>query len=279
MSSSGFTPFFLAGPTGRLFAIYHSCRPIADNTINFVYVPPFAEEMNRSRRMVSLQARELAKRGVGVLLLDLFGTGDSEGEFREGTWQAWIGDVEAAIFWLRAQGSARNGLWGLRLGGLLAMAVACGSADIEHAILWNPVTSGRTLLKQFLRILLAANMERSERGQDTKALRARLLSGETIEVAGYSLTPALAMALEAAELAAFPPSPSVTVDWFELVADEGLTPPPMSCSTVQNWHRQGSQVSLLTSVGEPFWSLQEITVAAGLIEATSALFEPENDRR
>jgi hypothetical protein len=122
-------------------------------------------------------------------------------------------------------------------------------------------------------------MERSERGQDTKALRARLLSGETIEVAGYSLTPALAMALEAAELAAFPPSPSVTVDWFELVADEGLTPPPMSCSTVQNWQRQGSQVSLLTSVGEPFWSLQEITVAAGLIEATSALFEPENDRR
>jgi hypothetical protein len=135
------------------------------------------------------------------------------------------------------------------------------------------------MLKQFLRILLAANMERSERGQDTKALRARLLSGETIEVAGYSLTPALAMALEAVELAAFPPPPSVKVDWFELVADGGLGPPPAVRSAAQSWRKQGSRTSLWTSVGEPFWSLQEITVAAGLIEATSALFEPENDRR
>lgn len=278
MLSSGFTPFFLPGTTGRLFAIYHSWRPAADNAINFVYVPPFAEEMNRSRRMVSVQARELARRGVGVLLLDLFGTGDSEGEFREATWQTWIGDIEAAISWLRAQGSARTGVWGVRLGGLLAMAVACRSADIEHAILWNPVTSGRTLIKQFLRIHLAANMENSEKAHDTKTLRARLKAGETIQVAGYALTPALATSLETAAIAAFPPSPSVTVDWFELVADEGLTPPPMSCSTVQNWRQQGLQTLLRPLVGEPFWSLQEITIAAGLIEATSALFDPESAR-
>jgi len=279
MSSSGFTPFFLPGPAGRLFAIYHSRRPVADNIINFIYVPPFAEEMNRSRRMASLQARALARRGVGVLLMDPFGTGDSEGEFREATWETWIGDLEAAIAWLKSEGSMRSGAWGVRLGGLLAMDVACRSADIEHAILWNPVTSGRTLLKQFLRIHLAANMEGSGRRQDTKMLRERILAGETIEVAGYALTPALVASIESAELVAFPPPPSVMVDWFELVADGGLEPSPAVRSAAQNWRKQGSRTSLRPLVGEPFWSLQEITVAASLIEATSALFEPESVRR
>jgi exosortase A-associated hydrolase 2 len=221
----------------------------------------------------------LAGRGVGVLLLDLFGTGDSEGEFRDATWEGWIGDIKAALSWLSAQGSARNGLWGVRLGGLLAMAAACGSTGMEQAILWNPVTSGRLMLKQFLRIHLAANMEGAEKRQDAKMPRARILSGETVEVAGYALTPALARSLEMAELAAFPPSPSVTVDWFELVADADLAPPPAACSTVRNWQQRGSRTSLRTFVGEPFWSLQEINVASSLIEATSALFKPECARR
>jgi exosortase A-associated hydrolase 2 len=279
MSSSGFTPFFLPGPTGRLFAIYHSWCPVADNAINFIYVPPFAEEMNRSRRMASLQARELARRGVGVLMVDPFGTGDSEGEFREATWETWIGDLEVAIAWLKSEGSMRNGAWGVRLGGLLAMDVVCRSADVEHVILWNPVTSGRNTLKQFLRIHLAANLEGLDKRQDTKTLRARILSGETIEVAGYAISPGLATALESAELSAFLPPPSVTVDWFELVANEGLPPPPAACSTVQKLQQQGLQTSLRICVGDPFWSLQEITLAASLVEATSALFGLENAPR
>lgn len=278
MPSSRFTPFFLPGPSGKLFAVYHSSRPVADNTINFVYVPPFAEELNRSRRMASLQAQELASRGIGVLLLDLFGTGDSEGDFRDATWQAWTGDVEAAISWLKDQGSARTGLWGTRLGGLLAMAVACRSAEIEHVILWSPVASAWASLKQFLRIQLATSMESSERRQNTEVLRERLAAGETIEVAGYALTPALATSLEMAELTSFPPPPKVAVDWFELVAEEELPSPPAARTVVQNWHQQGAQISLRTAVGKPFWSLQSITVASRLIEATSALFKPESVR-
>ena len=279
MSFSGFTPFFMPGPAGRLFAVYHSWRPTAENTFNIVYVPPFAEESNRSRRMASLQARELARHGVGVLLLDPFGTGDSEGEFRDATWQTWACDVEAAVSWLRDQGSVRNGLWGVRVGGLLAMAVACSLPEIEHVILWNPVISGRAALRQFLRIHLAANMGEATSRQDTKTLRARLESGETIEVAGYAITPALATSLETAELAAFPPASTVKVDWFELVADEEMAPPPAASSMARNWHRKGAQTSLRTCLGEPFWSLQEITIATGLIEATSALFKPECARR
>jgi hypothetical protein len=46
-------------------------------------VPPFAEEMNKSRRMIAEVGRRLEGSGVGMLLVDLFGTGDSEGEFAQ----------------------------------------------------------------------------------------------------------------------------------------------------------------------------------------------------
>ena len=90
-----------------------------------LYLPPFAEEANRSRRMAVLQARRLAARGWPVLLLDPFGTGDSAGAFHEARWELWLADAAQAAAWLATRwpgGSVT--LWGLRLGALLAAALA-----------------------------------------------------------------------------------------------------------------------------------------------------------
>ena len=57
-------PLFLDGGAGRLFAVH--VRPEAAARETLIYVPPFAVEMNRSRRMAALQARALAARGIGV---------------------------------------------------------------------------------------------------------------------------------------------------------------------------------------------------------------------
>lgn len=43
---------------------------------SIVYIHPFAEEMNKSRRMAALQARALTLAGFAVLQLDLIGCGD-----------------------------------------------------------------------------------------------------------------------------------------------------------------------------------------------------------
>ena len=53
-------PIFIDSPSGRLFGVY--CAPGASTRRRgaVLYVPPFAEEMNRSRRMVALQARAFA---------------------------------------------------------------------------------------------------------------------------------------------------------------------------------------------------------------------------
>ena len=76
-------PFFLSGPAGRFFAIYHPPRAERDASEDVIFIPPFAEEQNRSRRTATLQAELLAEIGVGTLLIDLFGCGDSAGDFSD----------------------------------------------------------------------------------------------------------------------------------------------------------------------------------------------------
>jgi len=75
-------PRFLDGLRGRLFVVRRA--PAADDRgIDVVIAPPFAEEMNRSRRMMVLLAIALAERGFGCLAVDPFGTGDSDGDFAD----------------------------------------------------------------------------------------------------------------------------------------------------------------------------------------------------
>ena len=82
-------PFFLVGGQGTLFAIYYPPAAGVPRRDGVLYVPPFAEEMNKSRRLVALQARRLAAAGFGVLVPDLYGTGDSAGDFAEARWSIW----------------------------------------------------------------------------------------------------------------------------------------------------------------------------------------------
>jgi hypothetical protein len=73
-------PAFIDGSGGRLFTLYFAPDAAVSARGGLLFIPPFAEELNRSRHMVVKTARALAAAGWGVLLLDLFGTGDSEGD-------------------------------------------------------------------------------------------------------------------------------------------------------------------------------------------------------
>jgi hypothetical protein len=65
-----FEPFFLQGSKGPLFCVYFP--PVATDRGNILFIPPFADEMNRSRSMVAMQARAFAAKGFGTLLIDLY---------------------------------------------------------------------------------------------------------------------------------------------------------------------------------------------------------------
>ena len=98
-------PQFLDTGAARLFVAEH--RPPQDSppTRWILHLPAFAEEMNKSRAMVSLAARELAKSGSVVIVPDLYGTGDSEGDFAAASWRRWHADVSFLVDWMQSRGA------------------------------------------------------------------------------------------------------------------------------------------------------------------------------
>lgn len=264
----GMEVFFLKGTCGSLFSVYHPAHEHHRRRLSLVYLPPFAEEMNRARRMAALQARRLSELGIAVLLLDPFGTGDSEGDFGDARWDIWRDDVRTAMNWLAVRTNGPVGLWGLRLGALLA-ADAASRHPIERLVLWQPVLSGDSYLTQFLRLRLAATMDKGENRQSTKALRERLAQGETLEIAGYHLAPDLASAIASRtfrDLAETNRAP--TINWLEVTSDSSCAFSPASQKALDVLAQQSRVTTAKVVTGQPFWLAQEITLAPALLSAT-----------
>jgi exosortase A-associated hydrolase 2 len=266
--------FFIPSPEGDLFALYFQ----PDNGLEeagspakkaILFIPPFAEEMNKARRMVALQARAFCQQGYAVLLLDLFGTGDSQGDFSEAKWSTWLANIETAYHWLRDKGIEDVSLWGLRVGVLLAMDFLQQHPliKIDQLIGWQPVLKGELFGAQFLRLRIAsAMMDKNAPKEKVADLKARLEAGETIEVAGYSLHPDLMLPLMALEAGQFDLANVAQCHVFEMIAAETQA---ASVST-RRWVNTMPEMKITLDlvVGSNFWSTQEIVEVPELIEAT-----------
>ena len=165
-------PFFLPCSVGERFCLFH---PASGKSLGAVlYLHPFAEEMNKSRRMAALQARALAAAGYDVLQIDLLGCGDSSGDFADASWQAWRDDVLAGYRWLRSRSPAPLILWGLRAGCLLAAEVAADIPEAADFIFWQPVISGKQHWQQFMRLKMAGEMASGQAKAVGEQLRQQL---------------------------------------------------------------------------------------------------------
>jgi exosortase A-associated hydrolase 2 len=258
------------GTLGRRFGMHHvpSGGPVRGLV---VYVHPFAEEMNKSRRMAALHSTALAASGWAVLQLDLMGCGDSTGDFGEASWDIWVDDVVRACEWLRRQHDLSSSplcIWGLRAGCMLAaQAVRYLDGDV-NLLFWQPVVSGQILLQQFLRLKLASDLIGGTGKQALDAARQSLAGGTSVEIAGYTLSPALAQGLSQCRLE--PPSTACNVDWFELASRADLSPSPTAEAVISSWEAAGHSVRRHRVVGPAFWQTSEIELCPGLIEASVA---------
>lgn len=253
------------GRRGRRFCLLHRpAVPVVSGAV--VYVHPFAEEMNKSRRMAALQSRALAEAGYAVLQIDLLGCGDSSGDFGDATWQDWVTDVVEASRWLLQRFSAPLWLWGLRVGCLVA-SDAARTLNIPCSFLfWQPPTAGKPLLQQFLRLKVASQMLDGASKGVMDSLRQQLAAGIAVEIAGYCIAPALANGLETASLK--PPSHAGRVEWFELSQRDDAVLSPAVQRNIETWHQGGFEVNSRIIVGPAFWQTSEIMDALGLIEAS-----------
>lgn len=266
--------FFLAAVPGKRFCIFHAPRPDRACRGAFIYVHPFADEMNQSRRMVALQARAFADRGYGVLLIDLFGCGDSTGEFGDARWEIWKADLAIAKKWLEDRLSTRIGLWGLRLGALLALDFARSvQSRMAPLILWQPVISGKSFVTQFLRLRVARDMlSDGQKAPGTQAMRNAMRAGEILEIAGYDIAPALACAIDALDAEALWVN-TTPAHWFDIVHTVENAMPPATAAVVSEWRRQGVDLHRYTVRGLPFWATQELSDCPELLARTTALLD------
>ena len=268
-------PFFLKADVGERFCLFHPPHPNGEHRGAFIYIHPFGDEMNKSRRMAAMQARAFAAMGFGVLQIDLFGCGDSSGEFSDARWNIWKQDLAIARSWLENRVATPVSLWGLRLGALLALDFARSSENtIDQIILWQPVINGESFLNQFLRLRLANEIfagAASEKATGTNTMRTSLSNGETLEVAGYELAPGLAAAIDGLKAAELVVAKS-TIRWFEIVADSSRSMTPAGANVVNEWKRNGVDPHVHLVPCSPFWATQEISECAELVSATQKIF-------
>jgi exosortase A-associated hydrolase 2 len=270
--ANGATPLFIdsrgtAG--GQRFCVLH--RPHKARGA-VVYVHPFAEEMNKSRRMAALQSRAFADAGYAVLQYDLYGCGDSAGDFGDATWDDWIDDVADAAHWLRSQFDVPLTLWGLRAGCLIASEAARRRSLACDFVFWQPMTSGKLVLQQHLRLQLAKDMLDGQARGTTDRLRARLAAGESVEIAGYALNPGLAQGLDGATLAPAGPGRSA---WVEVSTRNEASLLPATAAAAERWRASGHGVTQRVVQGPSFWTTTEIEEVPALVEATLDLIGGE----
>jgi hypothetical protein len=105
-------------------------------------------------------------------------------------------------------------------------------------------------------------------GGGSAGLRKRLADGETVEVAGYEITPELAREMDALRLAAVSVA-DVPIDWFEVVPSGGDALPPGSKRIVEQWRNEGRMVRTHVIDGDPFWATVEVTDCLSLLDMTT----------
>jgi exosortase A-associated hydrolase 2 len=275
LSTPRVEPFFFDAEPGTRFCVYHAPNPHVEPRGAILYVHPFAEELNRSRRMAAVQSRAFAAMGFAVLQIDLFGCGDSCGEFDAGRWGLWKGDLALAANWLAQRTSGPLHLWGVRLGGLLALDFA-REVDVAAIILWQPFMSGRACINQFLRLRLANQLEQASAQapgapRSTAALRAHLAVHGVIEVGGYQVAVPLVRAIDACD-AAHIKLPPCTVHWFA----SGMPPQSRVAASAarlaERWAPDGVKLHFHLVDGAEFWAGDSVAECTALLDTTNAVF-------
>ncbi len=264
-------PFFLPVPVGQRFCLFHAASG-ASSKGAVLYVHPFAEEMNKTRRMAALQSRALAVAGYDVLQIDLHGCGDSSGDFGDASWSGWREDVIAGVRWLRERTLAPLVLWAVRAGCLIASEVADEFSEPVDFVFWQPVISGKQHWQQFLRLKIAGELVSGQAKAVGDLLKQQLAAGEAVEIAGYEVSPALARGLEQADLKP-PKAFSGRVIWLETSLRDEISLAPAALKRIEQWQSAGYHVDSQVVKGPAFWQTTETEEAPHLIAATLAGLE------
>ncbi len=270
------TPLFLTSGNARLLVLVFQPEIPGEQAI--LLAPPFGDEMNKSRRMQYLQAQYFSQHGYTVLMVDLFGTGDSSGEFSEATWETWRENLYDAWNWLKQEkGITQIHFWGIRLGCLLALDTASHfKLSVESFLFWQPIVKGDRFVTQLMRLKLAEQFGRNS-SESVRTLRERSTSREMLEIGGYSLSKELLAALSSLDASELSPAPGTPIAWLECSTASTTSLLPSSLKVIEKWRQNNNIVKASFVSGPSFWNSVETEVVPQLIEQTGLLFAESNN--
>jgi uncharacterized protein len=228
-------------------------------------VPPFAEEMMKSRQQFTQTAHSLNARGLICAIIDVRGTGDASDELADVTWNDWSDDVAQAHAALTQYGPV-SGI-GLRLGALLlADACAAHTLPLQRAVLWEPQFSGKTAIKQFMRIAAVSAQMQGKAGDAPATPQ----GGQ--EVGGYWVSDALERSIAAVTLPEKPLAPHVHI--VRITPEENASVPPGWNAPIETLRTYGANVDVSALTAPAFWSTTEITTNYVLTQRLLAWWTP-----
>lgn len=271
MSQSQVAGYFLDGARGAVFTLVRRPRTYSRGCI--LVVPPFAEEMNKCRRMITELAIGLAGVGIATVVPDLFGTGDSSGDFSEADLSIWSRDLAVVAEWCEKYVCQPSGLLAIRFGcGLTLAALDEGMPPVAVSVFWQPVLDGNRYLAQFMRQRAAATRLMKGRTETHEDVNEQLEAMQVIEVAGYSISSRLVSQLRSLTPPEKLPEQLGQIYWMEVVrqAPGSLRmrgEPPAPGAPVQ-----GGQVKVETFAGQPFWASTEVVVLPDMVGRTISAF-------
>lgn len=266
MNTYSLVPEFLTGPSGRLFCLhYKPSQSTNSGCPAIIHVPALTEEMNKSRRMVSLQARQFVEAGCPVYVFDLYGTGDSDGELEDVTWSCWQLDLQYLCDYVAEQNATKVLLWGLR-GGCLLAASCLDHPDVMGGLFWQPLRDGQQVVTQLNRLLRIAggNTDYSfEQGQNDGV----------IEVSGYTFNQRLLGELPDVSLTKWTNLNKKTLILINIsILQEG------GIGGMLTYFRDallplGGDVRVSSVIGDPFWMTPEVVLAPNLLVETDKMLK------
>ena len=253
---------------GQRFCLFHPAQGDKKRG-RVLYLHPFAEELNATRRVVAQQARALSATGYAVLQVDLYGCGDSSGDFADATWTGWLEDAALAHRWLIRSADGPLWIWGMRSGALLATELLKGLPEPAHLLLWQPVLSGQQMLQQFLRLHAAGQWLGTGKADDSSPAQ-RLTQGMSVEVAGYTVGPELARGMAAACLQPTATGEASRLIWLELSRQADAAISPSAEKELAAWRHAGWNTVAQALAVPAFWQTVGNEDASALISATLA---------
>lgn len=149
MAQPAIRSFFLEGPAGRLEALLNSGSPAATHAGLVCHPHPLGGGTLHNK-VVFHAMKALHSFGFPVLRFNFRGTGLSAGQHDEGRGE--IGDVQAALAWLKGEFGLPIIFAGFSFGSATGLRAACPDPDVEALIsIGTPVAAeGRLYAYAFL---------------------------------------------------------------------------------------------------------------------------------